>query len=99
MDTGANADIFRKNGVAETDLQTAEKGLNEPRYPKLPMIMKAKKKTLDKKDDAGTVIRTNVKQIKAELPPTKGAGKKLEGSIDDIVGQLVDGLQNKDKMI
>ncbi len=78
---------------------TAEKGLNEPRYPKLPMIMKAKKKPLAKKDDAGTVIRTSVKQIKAELPPSKGAGKKLEGSIDDIVGQLVDGLQNKDKMI
>ena len=78
---------------------TAEKGLNEPRYPKLPMIMKAKKKSLDIKDSGGTEIRNNVTQIKAEFPPSKGAGKKLEGSIDEIVGQLVDGLQNTDKMI
>lgn len=78
---------------------TAEKGLNEPRYPKLPDIMKAKKKPLEKKDDAGTEIRNNVTQIKAEFPPSKGAGKKLEGSIDEIVGQLVDGLHNTDKMI
>ncbi|MCE7736140.1 MAG: electron transfer flavoprotein subunit beta/FixA family protein [Candidatus Heimdallarchaeota archaeon] len=80
-------------------LLTADKGLNEPRYPKLPMIMKAKKKPLDKKDSAGTEIRNFLTQVKVELPPTKGAGTKMTGTADELVSELVDGLVNKEKII
>lgn len=80
-------------------LITTDKGLNEPRYPKLPMIMKAKKKSLEKKETSDTEIVKNVVQIKAEFPPQKQAGKLMKGSPDELVGELVDGLQNKDKVI
>ncbi len=78
---------------------TADKGLNEPRYPKLPMIMKAKKKPLDKKDTAGTEIRKNVTQVKAEFPATKSAGKKITGTPDELVSELVTGLTTKEKIL
>ncbi|MCY3413260.1 MAG: electron transfer flavoprotein subunit beta/FixA family protein [Candidatus Heimdallarchaeota archaeon] len=78
---------------------TADKGLNEPRYPKLPMIMKAKKKPLDIKDSAGTDIRKNVVQTVAAFPPEKGSGMKITGTPDELVEKLVDGLKNKEKLI
>lgn len=78
---------------------TTDKGLNEPRYPKLPMIMKAKKKSLEKRENSPTEIRKNVLQIKVEFPPKKEAGSKLTGTPDEIVSQLVDGLINIDKAI
>lgn len=78
---------------------TADKGLNEPRYPKLPMIMKAKRKPLDKKGDAGTPIIKNVNQLKVEFPPKKEAGSKIMGTVDEMVNQLVDGLANKEKVL
>ncbi|MHA2253789.1 MAG: electron transfer flavoprotein subunit beta/FixA family protein [Candidatus Kariarchaeaceae archaeon] len=78
---------------------SADKGLNEPRYPKLPMIMKAKKKPLEKKEASPTEIRKNVVQIKVEFPPQKEAGSMITGTTDEMVAQLVDGLINKDKAI
>lgn len=78
---------------------TADKGLNEPRYPKLPMIMKAKKKPLDKLDSVSTPVTKNVTQTKAEFPPKREAGELIKGTVDEIVGKLVDGLQNKEKVI
>ncbi len=80
-------------------LITADKGLNEPRYPKLPMIMKAKKKPLEIKDSSGTAITKNVKVVSVAYPPKKEAGDLITGSTDEIVGKLVDGLQNKEKVI
>lgn len=80
-------------------LFTADKGLNEPRYPKLPMIMKAKKKPLEKKSDAGTEITKMVNQINVAFPPKKEAGTKITGTPEEIVNVLVDGLVNKEKVI
>ena len=52
--------------VVTTDLR-----LNEPRYPSLPNIMKAKKKPLDvkKPDDFGVDITPRLKVVKTAEPP------------------------------
>lgn len=78
---------------------TADKGLNEPRYPKLPDIMKAKKKPLELKENSGTELRNNIKQIKAEYPPKKEGGEKITGTPEELVDQLMDGLTNKLKVL
>lgn len=80
-------------------LITADKGLNEPRYPKLPMIMKAKKKPLEIKDTAGTEVTNNVTLTAVAFPPKKEAGELITGDPDTLVTKLVDGLQNKEKVI
>ncbi|RMG33828.1 MAG: electron transfer flavoprotein beta subunit/FixA family protein [Methanobacteriota archaeon] len=83
---------------------TTDKGLNEPRYPKLPDIMKAKKKKVDEKDGAeylefaGTSNR-KVTQVKVEFPPAKKGGVIFKGDLDEAIEQLVDALHNKEKVI
>ncbi|MBW2039546.1 MAG: electron transfer flavoprotein subunit beta/FixA family protein [Deltaproteobacteria bacterium] len=65
----------------------ATKGLNEPRYPSLPGIMKAKKKELKpvKLGDVGLSEDQVGKQgaltqvVKFSLPPVRQAGKIIEG--------------------
>ncbi|KUP06778.1 electron transfer flavoprotein subunit beta [Bacillus coahuilensis m2-6] len=85
-------------------LVTAQQGLNEPRYPSLPGIMKAKKKPLDEleiddldldEDD----VEAKTKTIEIFLPPKKEAGKVLEGEIADQVKELVGLLHSEAKVI
>jgi electron transfer flavoprotein beta subunit len=92
---GENVDIVRDvEGNAETIattlplLVTAQQGLNEPRYPSLPGIMKAKKKPLEEvelddldldEDD----VEAKTKTIEIYLPPNKEAGRVLAGELDD----------------
>ena len=76
-------DVEGDSEVIETNLPllvTAQQGLNEPRYPSLPGIMKAKKKPLDElelddldldEDD----VEAKTKTIEFYLPPKKEAGK------------------------
>ena len=77
--------------VVTTDLR-----LNEPRYVKLPNIMKAKKKPLDtlSTDELGIDMTPRVSVLKVEEPPTRSAGIKVE-----TVGDLVDKLKNDAKVI
>ncbi|RWZ59837.1 electron transfer flavoprotein subunit beta/FixA family protein [Halobacillus fulvus] len=85
-------------------LVTCQQGLNEPRYPSLPGIMKAKKKPLDEleiddldldEDDVEPKTRT----MEIFLPPEKQAGKVLEGEIDDQVKELVSLLKTESKVL
>lgn len=83
---------------------TADKGLNEPRYPKLPDIMKAKRKPLEQLDgssfaDLGGADKRNVTQTAAGFPPKKEGGEVFDGDIDEAVSKLVDALVNKEKVI
>lgn len=78
---------------------TADKGLNDPRYPKLPDIMKAKKKPLHKDKSVSIASAQLVKQVGVAFPPEKGGGKKIEGTADEVVSVLVDGLANQEKVI
>ncbi|MDQ0256454.1 electron transfer flavoprotein beta subunit [Evansella vedderi] len=85
-------------------LVTAQQGLNEPRYPSLPGIMKAKKKPLDTLDlddldlDEDDV-EGKTKTVDRYLPPVKKAGKILEGDLDDQVKELVSLLKTEAKVI
>ncbi|MFC3040054.1 electron transfer flavoprotein subunit beta/FixA family protein [Virgibacillus xinjiangensis] len=85
-------------------LVTCQQGLNEPRYPSLPGIMKAKKKPLEELeiddlelDEDELVAKT--KTIDIFLPPEKEAGKVLEGEVDDQVKELVTLLKEEKKVL
>ncbi|MDH5402121.1 MAG: electron transfer flavoprotein subunit beta/FixA family protein [Candidatus Heimdallarchaeota archaeon] len=80
-------------------LITADKGLNEPRYPKIPDIMKAKKKKLETLDSISSPITNNVSLLKVEFPAQKEGGNKITGTPDELVAQLVSGLTTKEKVI
>ncbi|WP_096189644.1 electron transfer flavoprotein subunit beta/FixA family protein [Evansella halocellulosilytica] len=85
-------------------LVTAQQGLNEPRYPSLPGIMKAKKKPLetldiDDLDLDEEDVEAKTTTVERFLPPEKQAGKVLEGELDDQVQELVTLLKNEAKVI
>lgn len=88
-------------------LFTAQKGLNEPRYPSLKGIMGAKKKPLtvlksaDLGLDAGCVgpAGSFTAIQKLSLPPVRPAGKVLEGEQDQVVQELVRALKEDDKVL
>ncbi len=100
-------DVEGDSEVIETSLPllvTAQQGLNEPRYPSLPGIMKAKKKPLDEVelDDIDLdedEVEAKTKTIEIYLPPKKEAGKVLEGELDAQVSELVSLLRNEAKVI
>ncbi len=77
--------------VITTDLR-----LNEPRYAKLPNIMKAKKKPLDEKkpEDYGVSIASNIQVVKVSPPAERKAGVKVKS-----VDELIDKLRNEAKVI
>jgi electron transfer flavoprotein beta subunit len=86
----------------------ATKGLNEPRYPSLPGIMKAKKKELkplkvaDVGLSAGDVGKQGVKTHVANfsLPPLRKSGKIVEGGTpEEKAAQLAKLLREEAKVI
>lgn len=80
----------------------ATKGLNEPRYPKLPDIMKAKKKEVKEVSlsDLGVDISTNKVVLEnLELVPERSGAKILEGSVADQVTELIRILREDEKVI
>ena len=86
--------------VALPAVVTCTKGLNEPRYPSLPGIMKAKRKPLDVKA-AGDVGMEDAKTEIAAMapPPERAAGQKFEGDAAEIVPQVVKLLREEAKVI
>ncbi|ACJ32948.1 electron transfer flavoprotein subunit beta/FixA family protein [Anoxybacillus flavithermus] len=100
-------DVEGDEEVIETSLPllvTAQQGLNEPRYPSLPGIMKAKKKPLeelelDDLDLEEDDVEAKTKTIEIFLPPKKDAGKILQGDIADQVKELVSLLHTEAKVI
>ncbi|WP_024302932.1 electron transfer flavoprotein subunit beta/FixA family protein [Pseudogulbenkiania sp. MAI-1] len=71
VDGGAETLSLTLPAVVTTDLR-----LNEPRYVKLPDIMKSKKKPLDtvKPEDLGVDVTPRLKTLKVEEPPKRAAG-------------------------
>jgi len=85
-------------------LISAQKGLNEVRYPSLPGIMKAKRKPLDvlSLGDLGLSaedVASKVVMTAAELPPARKAGQKLTGEVNEVVAKLVQLLKDEAKVI
>lgn len=90
--------------VALPALVTAQQGLNEPRYPSLPGIMKAKKKPVERLTAADLQIDASAIGAKTEvleqyLPAKKQAGKVLAGDIKEQASLLVDLLRNEAKVV
>jgi electron transfer flavoprotein beta subunit len=77
--------------IITTDLR-----LNEPRYVKLPDIMKAKKKTLDvlSAADLGVDVAPRIKTVHVAEPPVRSAGIKVPD-----VATLVAKLRQEAKVI
>jgi electron transfer flavoprotein beta subunit len=84
VDGGLETIKLKLPAVVTTDLR-----LNEPRYPSLPNIMKAKKKPLDvkKPEDFGVDISPRLKVLKTTEPPTRKAGVKV-CSVAELVQKL-----------
>ncbi|MCM2971134.1 electron transfer flavoprotein subunit beta/FixA family protein [Larsenimonas suaedae] len=91
IDGGLQTLSLNLPAVITTDLR-----LNEPRYAKLPDIMKAKKKPVDTRAvaDLGVDIAPRVELVRVELPTERQEGVRV-GSVDE----LVDKLKNEAKVI
>ncbi|MDZ7375438.1 MAG: electron transfer flavoprotein subunit beta/FixA family protein [candidate division KSB1 bacterium] len=85
--------------IVETTLPalfTAEKGLNEPRYPALRGIMMAKKKIIQEKQVS--IDPPKIQIVNIEYPPTRKGGK-IVGQGVDAVPELVRLLREEAKAI
>ena len=75
---------------------TAEKGLNEPRYPALKGIMAAKKKPLEVKPV--TLGEGGLEILELAYPPERKAGR-IVGEGPDAVPALIEALQTEAKVL
>ncbi|MBF0201957.1 MAG: electron transfer flavoprotein subunit beta/FixA family protein [Desulfamplus sp.] len=107
---GTKAVVERETGSGEREVLEmplpgiigATKGLNEPRYPKFPDIMKAKKKPIDviSISDLGIDEASGKSTlVKLESVPERSGAKMLQGSVKDQVTELVRILKEEEKVI
>ncbi len=91
VDGGLQTLNLKMPAVITTDLR-----LNEPRYAKLPDIMKAKKKPLEAltPEDLGVDVSPRLKLLKVTEPPRREAGVIVAD-----VAELLDKLRNEAKVI
>ena len=91
VDGGLETDALQLPAVITVDLR-----LNEPRFVKLPNIMKAKKKPLEvvKPADLGVDVSPRLAYSNFRDPPKRKAGIKVK-----TVAELVDKLKNEAKVI
>jgi electron transfer flavoprotein beta subunit len=77
-------------------LVTCQLGLNTPRYPTLPNIMKAKKKEM-LTIGAAELYKVSAlqKTVKVAFPEKRSGGLFLEGEIEDIANRLIAVLKEK----
>ncbi len=75
---------------------TADKGLNEPRYPSLKGIMQAKKKPLEVKPIE--LEEDGLEVVELTLPPERKPGRIL-GEGPDAVPALIEALRNEVKVL
>jgi electron transfer flavoprotein beta subunit len=79
---------------------TTQQGLNEPRYPTLPNIMKAKKKELRKEALEQFDVTPNLKFTREEIQVKNRLNKILDGKdAHTAAAQLVDLLRNEARVI
>lgn len=91
VDGGLETLLVNLPAVVTTDLR-----LNEPRYPSLPGIVKAKKKPLEEIPIAtlGVDVAPKVQVVRMETPGQRKAGVKVSS-----VAELVDKLRNEAKVL
>lgn len=86
---------------------TAQKGLNEPRYPAIPAIMKARRMPIEEHtleslgldaDQVRAASRTQVDGL--DVPPARGAGRVIEAdSPDEAARELARLLRDEAKVL
>ena len=76
---------------------TTQQGLNEPRYPTLPNIMKARRKPLERV--ALTGIRPHAATVAAALPSRARRGVRLEGDPTTVAAELARRLRDEAKAL
>ena len=84
VDGGAMTVKLKLPAIVTTDLR-----LNEPRYPALPNIMKARAKPLAKITPAelGVALESKVTRLKVEEPKKRKGGGKV-ASVEELVSKL-----------
>ncbi|MEH7013267.1 electron transfer flavoprotein subunit beta/FixA family protein [Neobacillus niacini] len=84
-------------------LVTAQQGLNEPRYPSLPGIMKAKKKPIERLEiddlDFDDDIKAKTTVMETYFPPQKNAGRILNGDLKEQVTEIANLLHSEAKVL
>ena len=106
----AHREIEGSTEVVEVELPvllTANKGLNEPRYPSLPGIMKAKKKPIE--EVTGATIGcdpavvgsagSRLRLTRLEPPPARAAGKILSGEARESALAVLKALREERKLL
>lgn len=82
---------------------TVERGINEPRYPSLPGIMRAKRTPVTARTLADLGITTpppaHVELLGMTPPPKRQAGRRLEGEPAEVVHSLVRALREEAKVL
>jgi electron transfer flavoprotein beta subunit len=82
--------------VATPALFTCQLGLNTPRYPTLPNIMKAKKKELLTVEVAELLkVDERLETSQVYFPERKGGGLVLEGDVGEMADRLIAILKEK----
>ena len=79
-----------------------DKGLNVPRYPSFPNIMKAKKKEIKEIELSDLGIDRSQSKItieKLEAVPERSGAKMLEGSVEEQVTELIRILKETERVI
>ncbi len=76
---------------------TTQQGLNEPRYPTLPNIMKAKRKPLERRALDG--VASTVATIRVELPARARRGVVLDGDVAVAARELARRLRDEAKVL
>lgn len=84
IDGGMETAALKLPAVISADLR-----LNEPRYVKLPQIMQAKKKPLEKStpEELGVNTAPRMQAVSYAEPKARKAGEKV-GSVDELVEKL-----------
>ncbi len=79
----------------------ATRGLNEPRYAKLPDIMKAKKKPVQEiaLDSLGIAAPTTKTLEKMELLPERSSAKTFDGDVEAQVKELLRVLREDERVL
>ena len=79
---------------------TTQQGLNEPRYPTLPNIMKAKRKELRREQLEASSTPAKVKILSSEVQTKSRLGRILDGTdAGAAASELVNLLRNEAKVI
>ncbi|MFN2322905.1 MAG: electron transfer flavoprotein subunit beta, partial [Trueperaceae bacterium] len=76
---------------------TTQQGLNEPRYPTLPNIMKAKRKPLERRALEGAA--STVATVHVEVPSRARRGVVLDGDVGVAARELARRLRDEAKVL